>query len=89
EEYDAWVTVQRGHAISNTVFVDAVNRVGREDQLNFWGASFVADPLGRVLKRASHDREENLLVECNLRTIEEVRDDWPFLTCRRGDAYEL
>ncbi|MFO1462819.1 MAG: carbon-nitrogen hydrolase [bacterium] len=88
-EYDAWVTVQRGHAISNTVFVAATNRTGREDHLNFWGGSFVADPLGRVLKRASHDREENLIVPVDLKAIAEVRKDWPFLTCRRTEEYSL
>lgn len=87
-EYNAWVTVQRGHAISNTVFVAAVNRTGIEDHLNFWGGSFVADPLGRVLKQASHDREETLLVECDLSQIQSVRKDWPFLTCRREDSYQ-
>ncbi len=78
-EFDAWVTVQRGHAISNTVFVAAANRTGLEDHLNFWGGSFVSDPLGRVLKQASHDREENLMVACDLNRISEVRQDWPFL----------
>lgn len=86
-EFDAWVTVQRGHAISNTVFVAATNRTGLEDHLDFWGGSFVADPLGRILKQASHDEEENLIVSCDLGRIEEVRKDWPFLTCRRADAY--
>lgn len=88
-EYEAWETVQRGHAISNTVFVAAVNRTGVENHLNFWGGSFVADPLGRILQRASHDQEENLIVECDLDVIEEVRKDWPFLTCRRQDSYRL
>jgi len=87
-EYDAWVTVQRGHAISNTVFVAAANRTGLEDHLNFWGGSFVSDPLGRVLGKASHDKEENLIVSCDLGRIQEVRKDWPFLTCRRSEAYQ-
>ncbi|MBL7685194.1 MAG: carbon-nitrogen hydrolase, partial [Deltaproteobacteria bacterium] len=65
-EYDAWFTVQRGHAISNTVFVAATNRVGIEDHLNFWGGSFVADPLGRVLKKASHHQEEIIIAPCDL-----------------------
>lgn len=86
-EFNAWVTVQRGHAISNTVFVAATNRTGREDHLDFWGGSFVTDPLGRILKQASHDQEENLIVSCDLSRIDEVRKDWPFLTCRRDDVY--
>jgi predicted amidohydrolase len=48
---------------------------------------FVADPLGRMLKKASHDKEENLIVTCDLGAIEEVRKDWPFLTCRRTEQY--
>lgn len=86
-ELDAWFTVQRGHAVSNNVFVAATNRVGTEDHLKFWGASFVADPLGRVLGQASIDQEEILVVACDLNRIEEVRKDWPFLSCRRLDSY--
>ena len=86
-EFDAWMTVQRGHAISNTTFIAATNRTGLEDHLDFWGGSFVADPLGRVLKQASHDKEEDLVVSCDLGLISEVRKDWPFLTCRRTDIY--
>ena len=78
-EREAWITVQRGHAISNGLFVAACNRVGREDHLNFWGNSFVADPMGKLLAKASADKEETLVIECDLRRIEEVRKDWPFL----------
>jgi N-carbamoylputrescine amidase len=88
-EFDAWVTVQRGHAISNTTFVAATNRTGLEDHLQFWGASFVADPLGRILRQASHDKEETLIVQLPIGRINEVRKDWPFLTCRRTDQYLL
>jgi N-carbamoylputrescine amidase len=86
-QHDAWETVQRGHAIANGVFVAAVNRVGREDGIRFWGQSFVADPFGRVLARASADGEETLLVDCDLGAIEAVRRNWPFLRDRRIDAY--
>lgn len=78
-EFDAWRTVQRGHAISNGVFVATTNRTGLEDHLDFWGGSFVADPLGRLLGQASHDQEETLIVSCDLGRIQEVRRDWPFL----------
>ncbi len=84
---DAWETAQRGHAIANGVFVAAVNRVGREGDLRFWGNSFVADPFGRILKRASTEREETLVVPCDLSRIDEVRTNWPFLRDRRIDAY--
>jgi N-carbamoylputrescine amidase len=86
-QHDAWETVQRSHAIANGVFVAAVNRVGREDDIRFWGQSFVADPFGRVLARASSELEETLHVECDLARIEEVRRHWPFLRDRRIDAY--
>jgi N-carbamoylputrescine amidase len=86
-QYDAWLTVQRGHAIANGVFVVAVNRVGLEGNLEFWGGSFVADPFGRVLARASHDREEVLVVPCDRAAIGDTRRHWPFLRDRRIDAY--
>jgi N-carbamoylputrescine amidase len=86
-QHDAWETAQRAHAIANGVFVVAVNRVGREGGIRFWGQSFVADPFGRVLARASTEAEEVLHVECDLSLIEKVRRDWPFLRDRRIDAY--
>jgi N-carbamoylputrescine amidase len=86
-QHDAWETVQRSHAIANGVFVAAVNRVGREGEIEFWGQSFVADPFGRVLARASAREEEVLVVECDLAAIERVRRHWPFLRDRRIDAY--
>ena len=86
-QHDAWVTVQRAHAISNGVFVAAVNRVGIEGNLEFWGASFLSDPFGRVIAKASHDREEVIVVDCDLGQIEDVRRNWPFLRDRRTDAY--
>lgn len=90
-QHDAWLTIQRAHAIANGIYVAAVNRVGCEGPperaLEFWGGSFVADPFGRVLAEASHDREETLIVECDPRQIEETRRNWPFLRDRRIDAY--
>jgi N-carbamoylputrescine amidase len=82
----AWEIVQRAHAVANGVFVAAVNRVGREGKLKFWGNSFVADPFGEVVARGG-DREELLLARCDLRKIEETRQNWPFLRDRRIDAY--
>jgi len=87
-QHDAWQTIQRSHAIANGVFVAAVNRVGLEGGLEFWGGSFVADPFGRVLARASHDQEEILIVPCDRRLIAETRRNWPFLRDRRIDAYD-
>lgn len=90
-QHDAWRTIQRSHAIANGIYVAAVNRVGFEGPpdrgLEFWGASFVSDPFGRVLAEGSHDREEILIVECDPSVMEEVRRGWPFLRDRRIDAY--
>jgi N-carbamoylputrescine amidase len=90
-QHDAWRTIQRSHAIANGIYVAAVNRVGFEGPpdrgLEFWGASFVSDPFGRVLAEASHDKEEILVVECDPAVMEEVRRNWPFLRDRRIDAY--
>ena len=77
----------RGHAIANGVYVVVVNRVGQEGNLQFWGGSFVADPFGRIIAEASHDREEVLVVECDMSKIDETRQHWPFLRDRRIDAY--
>ena len=97
-QYDAWKTIQRAHAIANGVYVAVVNRVGFEQGdirgnratgkgLEFWGGSFIADPFGRVVEKASHDREEILVAEVDLRLLEDTRRNWPFLRDRRIDAY--
>jgi N-carbamoylputrescine amidase len=91
----AWQTVQRSHAIANGVYVAAVNRVGHEridrpsdnDGIEFWGSSFVCDPFGRMLVEGSATAEEVLVAECDLRHLEDVRRNWPFLRDRRIDAY--
>lgn len=87
-QHSAWETMMRSHAIANGVFVAAPNRVGREGQIEFWGASFVSDPNGNVLARASHQEEQILIVDCPLAQIEVVRTHWPFLRDRRIDAYQ-
>jgi N-carbamoylputrescine amidase len=87
-QHQAWETIQRAHAIANGVYVVAVNRVGQEGQLTFWGQSFVADPFGRIVAKASSDREETLVVEVDLKRIEETRQNWPFLRDRRIDMYD-
>jgi N-carbamoylputrescine amidase len=97
-QYDAWQTIQRAHAIANGVYVAGVNRVGIEHGdvegnrvdgvgLEFWGGSFLADPFGRIIAKASHDAEEILIGEVDLGLIEETRRNWPFLRDRRIDAY--
>jgi len=84
---DAWKTIQRAHAIANGVFVAVTNRVGVEGELEFWGESFVCDPMGEVIAHASPSAEEILLAECDLARIEATRRNWPFLRDRRIDAY--
>jgi N-carbamoylputrescine amidase len=86
-EREAWELVQRSHAVANGIFVAAVNRVGREGRLRFWGGSFVADPWGRIVARAE-EREQTVVAECDLSQIEEFRQTWPFLRDRRVELYE-
>lgn len=97
-QHDAWRTIQRAHAIANGVYVGVVNRVGMEygdirgnrapgAGLEFWGGSFLCDPFGRVIAEASHDKEEILVGEVDVRVMEDVRRNWPFLRDRRIDAY--
>ncbi|HTS17558.1 MAG TPA: carbon-nitrogen hydrolase [Verrucomicrobiae bacterium] len=87
KQYDAWVTIQRAHAIANGVFVAVPNRIGLEGTVQFWGGSFVCDPFGEIIARAGHDTEEIIIAKCDLRNVEETRQHWPFLRDRRIDAY--
>ncbi|MDD4252682.1 MAG: agmatine deiminase family protein [Methanoculleus horonobensis] len=84
---EAWETVQRGHAIANSVHVAAVNRVGSEGDIRFFGSSFVADAFGNVLARASETGEEVLVVEIDLAENEAVREGWGFFRNRRPETY--
>ncbi|OVE80716.1 acyltransferase [bacterium K02(2017)] len=88
KQYNAWRSVQVGHAVANEVFIVTPNRVGHEGDIQFWGGSFVADPFGELLFQASHDKEESAVVECDLSLIEEHRKAWPFLRDRRIDSYK-
>jgi N-carbamoylputrescine amidase len=88
QQRDAWRTMHKAHAIANGVYVAAINRVGQEDDITFWGSSFVADPSGAVIAEASENEEEVLLAELDLSQIEKTRRGWPFLRDRRIDAYE-
>ncbi|MBQ0061497.1 MAG: acyltransferase, partial [Bacteroidales bacterium] len=91
---EAWMTVQRGHAVANGLPVIAVNRVGHEPDpsgqtngIQFWGSSFVAGPQGEILAQAPTDREANLLIEVDMERSENVRRWWPFLRDRRIDEF--
>jgi N-carbamoylputrescine amidase len=87
DQADAWETMQRSHAIANGVFVAAVNRVGTEHGVKFWGGSFLCDPLGVVVARAGRDGDEVLVADADLSRVEYARQHWPFLRDRRIDAY--
>ncbi len=90
---EAWITVQRAHAIANGVPVAACNRVGFESQpggaggIEFWGSSFVCGAQGELLAQAGSERPERLVVQVDLGRSEDVRRIWPFLRDRRIDAY--
>ncbi|MBE2280357.1 MAG: carbon-nitrogen hydrolase [Ignavibacteriaceae bacterium] len=93
QQRDAWITVQRGHAIANGIYVAAANRTGFEkpvkenDGIQFWGSSFIADPQGQIIAQASVDSEEVLVAEINLDRLEYIRRNWPFLRDRRVEDY--
>ncbi|HQN93073.1 MAG TPA: carbon-nitrogen hydrolase [Prolixibacteraceae bacterium] len=91
---EAWVTVQRGHAVANGIPVVTVNRVGFEEDplgksagIHFWGNSFLAGPQGELLYEAPTDKEINKIINIDLERSEDVRRIWPFLRDRRIDAY--
>ena len=88
EQFKAWQTMQQSHAIANGVYVIAVNRVGVEGDMQFWGGSFVADPFGNIIYQASCEKEEVGVVELDLEKLEFYRNHWPFLRDRRIDSYE-
>ena len=86
-QLDAWQTIQRGHAIANGCYVVAVNRVGTEGDIQFWGNSFICDPFGKILVNTSSDKEEVVVFEIDLDLIDYTRTHWPFFRDRRIDAY--
>ena len=88
DQYNAWQTIQRSHAVANGVHVVSVNRVGNEGPMKFWGGSFVANPNGKLLFQASHDKEEVKVIEIDIELSDYYRTHWPFLRDRRIDSYE-
>lgn len=91
-QHSSWETIQRGHAIANGCYVAGVNRVGHEapdggDGIEFWGQSFVCDPSGVILAKASVGEEETLVVDIDFGAVETQRTHWPFLRDRRIEAY--
>ncbi len=90
EQYGAWQTIQRSHAVANGVHVVSVNRVGLEQNgaMQFWGGSFVSNPFGTVLYQAPHDSEEVKVLEIDLAKTDRYRTHWPFMRDRRIDSYQ-
>ena len=88
EQYEAWQTIQRSHAIANGVHVVAVNRAGTEVGTRFWGGSFVSNPFGTILYQAPHDTSETQVMEIDLNLNRKYRNTWPFLRDRRIDTYQ-
>lgn len=84
---NAWQTIQRSHAIANGLFVLSINRTGRENNLDFWGTSFVSNPMGHVVAEASTHRAEIVRASLQLSETTTTRQHWPFLRDRRVDAY--
>jgi len=93
-QYESWLTVQRGHAIANGVYVAAANRVGLEKYsdesagIEFWGQSFICDPQGIIIAQGSANKEEIIIAEIDPERIEYIRHNWPFLRDRRIDSYQ-
>ena len=91
-QLDAWIIMQRSHAIANGVFVAAINRTGLEKignkKIQFWGNSMIIDPSGNIIARAKSEKEDILICDINLNKIENVRNHWPFLRDRRIDYYK-
>ena len=87
-QLDAWKTMMRSHAIANGLFVVTPNRVGREDHIEFWGASFICDPYGRERASAKIGEADTIIADCDLNEIATARTHWPFFRDRRIDAYQ-
>lgn len=88
EQYGGWQTIQRGHAVANGLHVVSVNRTGLEGNMQFWGGSFIANPLGRILYQAPHLAEEVTVHELDFGLTDHYRTHWPFLRDRRIDSYQ-
>ena len=88
EQYNAWQTIQRSHAVANGIPVVSINRVGEEAVVRFWGGSFIANPFGSLIYKASHDQEETVVTEVDLNQSDYYRSHWPFLRDRRIDSYQ-
>lgn len=88
EQFQAWQTIQKSHAVANGIPVISVNRIGKEGGMNFWGGSFITNAFGKVVFQASHDKEEVHVESISMKSSNEYRTHWPFLRDRRIDTYQ-
>lgn len=94
QQHLAWETIQRSHGVANGCYIASINRTGFEpspdgnEGIEFWGQSFVSNPYGEILYRASVDKEENIICEIDLSVIDSIRTTWPFFRDRRIDSYQ-
>jgi N-carbamoylputrescine amidase len=88
EQYNAWQTIQRSHAVANGVHTVSVNRTGIEGGMQFWGGSFVSNPFGSILYQAPHFDEKIHVIELDTELTNHYRIHWPFLRDRRIDSYQ-
>ena len=86
--HNAWETIMRGHAVANSLCVVAVNRVGKEDKLNFWGQSFICDAFGKIIKKAGKIKDEVLISKIDLSSNKIIEEEWGFMRNRRTDTYK-
>ncbi|HNW71830.1 MAG TPA: carbon-nitrogen hydrolase [Candidatus Paceibacterota bacterium] len=85
--HDAWETIMRGHAIANSLHIVAVNRIGIENKLKFWGQSFICDSFGKIIKKAGDNNDETIIAKIDLASNKIIGSEWGFMKNRRTDTY--
>lgn len=88
KELAAWITMHQAHAIANGIYIAAINRVGPEDQIKFWGQTLAVEPGGKILKKANQQKSQTVIFEIDPKKIKEWRKDWPFLKALRQDVLD-
>ena len=86
--HNAWETIMRGHAVANSMYVVAINRIGQEDKLKFWGQSFICDAFGKIIKKAGKIKDEVLISKIDLSSNKIIEEEWGFMRNRRTDTYK-
>ncbi len=86
--HEAWETMMRSHSIANSLYTVAVNRIGVEDKLKFWGQSFICDAFGKIIKRGKKDKDEIVIAKIDLSLNKIIEEEWGFMRNRRADTYQ-